>query len=149
MFPEVAVREEIITCARHAAWVVIRVQFVAETDIIDERGGAQLQVDVADDSSISLPARIDAERQLIFTGAVRVRRKVCDRHLDHVRALPALAGAIEFVGYVGAHGSKLGAVYRNPAKISDGIEVQHGALVRRKLREEKIAAELIVSRRTQ
>ena len=83
---------------------VIPVQLVAEPDIIDERGGAHFQVDVADDSSVSLPTRIDAERQLIFTGAARIGCKVRDRHLDCIVALRE-ARAIEFVGYVGAHGS--------------------------------------------
>ena len=104
---------------------VIRVQLVAEPHVVNERGGAHFHVDIADDSAISFPARVDAERQLIFTGAAWIGRKIGDRHLDGVGPLLGLAGKIKLVGNVGAHRSKFRAVHRNPPKVGDGVEVQH------------------------
>ena len=105
-----------------------------ELRALAERESLQLHVlelDVTDDASVRLPARINAQGDFILAGACGVRPQVCDRHLDVVLTRLRLPGELEIEGHVRKGGTQLGAVDESTAVVVNSVEMNEHSLAYR------------------
>src|SRR2546425_7641372 len=108
---------------------VIAVQLVTKADVINESCRAHFYVDITNDATIPLPTGIQPQFDFVFASAGRVWNQVRNGHLNTVASFPGLSCEIKFIGNIRSHTAKLTAVEKDPAMVSDGVEMENGPLM--------------------